>query len=177
MAKRQAIRLEGQGAESAFLKLVTGSRASDNAKLGDVIVPVDRVDHYVEVKECHAEEGAGGTINQVRAIKFITCVVWAPNQRCWYILSPDQLVRLASTKSRGQHTEIPFESMNFTLGSLSEDFHSKATDAELQTKVHAAIRRGVAAGNLRDLMASLLKEIIAVKNRYIEEVRRTDSSR
>lgn len=177
MAKRQAIRREGQGAEAAFLRLVEASRTSDNAKLGDVIVRVDAADHYVEVKECHAAQGGGGTINQVRAIKFITCVVWAPNQHCWYILSPDQLVRLASTKSRGQHTEIPYECMNFTLGSLPDDFHSKATDAELNAKVAAAIRRGAAAGDLRELMHLLLIEIIAVKTRYIEAVREVDRPR
>lgn len=176
MAKRQAIRLEGQGAESAFLRLVPGSRSSGDARLGDVIVSVDHADHHVEVKECHAEAGAGGTINQVRAIKFITCVVWAPKPRCWYILSPDQLVRLAATKSRGQHTEIPFESMNFTLGTLSEEFHSKATDAELAVKVLAAIRRGSVSANLKALMQSLLNEIVAVKTRYIEEVRRSDNA-
>lgn len=174
MAKRQAIRLEGKGAESEFLRLVPNSRASDNARLGDVIVSVDDTQHYVEVKECHAPAGSGGTINQVRAIKFITCVVQAPQQRCWYILSPDQLVRLAATKRRGQHTEIPFESMNFTLGSLSSDFHSKASDGELAANVEAAIRRGVAAENLKSLMESLLAEIVAVKQRYIEEVRRSE---
>lgn len=174
MAKRQAIRLEGRGAESEFLRLVPNSRASDNAKLGDVIVSVDGSQHYVEVKECHYPAVKGDTINQVRAIKFITCVVQAPQQRCWYILSPDQLVRLAATKSRGQHTEIPFESMNFTLKSLSNEFHSKAPDAELAIRVTEAIRRGAAAENLKDLMNSLLTEIVAVKQRYIEAVRRSE---
>lgn len=118
MAKRQAIRLEGQGAEAAFLKLVPGSRPSTNAKLGDVLVVVDGAEHFVEIKECHANYGVSGTINQVRAIKFITCVIWAPSRDCWYVLSPDQLVLLASTKSRGQHTEIPFECMNLSLDSI-----------------------------------------------------------
>jgi hypothetical protein len=174
MAERQAIRLEGKAAESAFRKLVRDSRASDEAKRGDVIVPVDGVDHYVEVKECHAPAGAGGTINQVRAIKFITCVVWAPNHGCWYVLSPDQLVRLAATKSRGQHTEIPFESMNFTLASLGSQFHSKATDATLDLEVRAAIRRGQAAGELGRLMTSLLGEIRQLRERWIEKVRDAD---
>lgn len=174
MAERQAIRLEGKAAESAFRRLVRDSRASDEAKRGDVIVPVDGKDHYVEVKECHAPAGAGGTINQVRAIKFITCVVWAPNHRCWYILSPDQLVRLAATKSRGQHTEIPFESMNFTLASLGSQSHAKATDDTLDCEVRAAIRRGLAAGGLRKLMESLLKEIHQVRERWIEKVRDAD---
>lgn len=110
----------------------------------------------------------------MRAIKFITCVVWAPNHRCWYILSPDQLVRLAATKSRGQHTEIPFESMNFTLASLGSQSHAKATDDTLDCEVRAAIRRGLAAGGLRKLMESLLKEIHQVRERWIEKVRDAD---
>lgn len=177
MAKRQAIRLEGMGAEQAFLKLVPESRVSTNAKLGDVMVRVDGKDHYVEVKECHADAGKGGTINQVRAIKFITCVVWAPNHSCWYVVAPDQLVQLAATKGRGQHTEIPFESMNFTLASLSEDFHAKATDEQLAKVVVAAIRRGAAASTLKTLMDSLLKEITVLKQKYIDAVRREDLRR
>jgi hypothetical protein len=174
MTKRQAIRLEGEGAVRAFLSLVPGSRPSDNAKLGDAIVRGDGSDHYVEVKECHASAGEGGTINQVRPIKFIPCIIWAPNQECWYILSPDQLVLLAATKKGGQHTEIPFESMNFALGSLSGKYHSKAKDSELGAKVLAAIRRGVKAENMKELMASLLDDIIAIKMKYIEAVRRAD---
>lgn len=176
MAKRQAIRQEGQDAEKTFLVLVPNSRLSDNAKLGDVIVTLDdSTEHYVEVKECHATTVQAGTINQVRAIKFITCVVWAPNQQRWYILSPDQLVRLAATKNRGQHTEIPFESMNFTLRTLPDEFHSKATDAELASAVQAAIRRGNASAGLKELMQSLQKEIVKVKDRYIEEVLSLDT--
>lgn len=172
MAKRQAIRNEGKPAEQAFLRLVPGSRPSDIAKLGDVVVALDCAEHYVEVKHC---DSVGESINQVRAIKFIPCVIYAPRRNSWYILSPDQLVRLAATKSRGHHNEIPFECMNFTLGSLSDDFHSKATDAELATKLHAAIRRGAAASNLQELMTSLLQEISTVKSRYIDAVRRADS--
>ncbi len=66
--------------------------------------------------------------------------------------------------------------MNFTLGTLSEEFHSKATDAELAVKVLAAIRRGSVSANLKALMQSLLNEIVAVKTRYIEEVRRSDNA-
>lgn len=115
MAQRQAIRGEGNAAEKRFFELVPGSLACRNAKEGDAIVPIDGANYFVEVKECHAELGKGGTINQVRAIKFITCVVWAPNHDCWYVISPDQLVQIAAGKSRGQHTEIAFECMNLSL--------------------------------------------------------------
>ncbi len=175
MTKRQAIRREGEGAEQAFLRLVPSSRGTDDARRGDVIVTVDGIDHYVEVKECHASVGQGGTVNQVRPIKFIACVIWAPNQGCWYILSPDQLVLLAATKKRGQHTEIPFECMNFTLGSLPEHLHSRASDAELGVTVLAAIRRGAKAEKMSGLMSALLRDIRAIKNKYIEAVCQADN--
>jgi hypothetical protein len=175
MAKRQAIRLQGEGAEDAFLKLVPGSRKSPNAKSGDVVVPLDGSEHFVEVKECHAEARKGGTINQVRAIKYITCVVWAPNQGCWYVVAPDQLVRFAANKTRGQHTEIPFESMNFNLASIGPTLHTKANNQELATAVHTAIRRGLASPKLGELMISLLDEIVALKRRYIDAVHKIDS--
>lgn len=168
---RQAIRGEGDKGEQAFLQLVPRSRASENAKLGDVIVKVDGVDHYVEVKECHAGAGETGTINQVRSIKFIPCVVYAPAQRCWYVLSADQLVHLAANKGRGQHTEIPFESMNFSLRSLDAQYHTKVADTGLADAVTAAIRRGVEATEERALMESLMGDIEKVKSKYIKAVR------
>jgi hypothetical protein len=153
---------------------VPNSSPSDNAKDGDVIVTVDKARHYVEIKECHASKGALGTINQVRPIKYITCVVWAPLRGYWYILSPDQLVLLAALKRRGQHTEIPFESMDFSLGSLSNDYHSKATDSDLPAAIEAAIRRGAKARHMKELMDSLLADIQELKTKYIEAVRQAD---
>jgi len=171
MAKRAAIRREEEGAESAFLKLVPGSRCSNNCRLGDVIVPVDGTDHYVEIKHCDSK---GESINQVRAIKFIPCVIFAPRRACWYILSADQLVRLAASKARGQHTELAFECMLFTLNSLASTSFSKATDAELDDTLRVAIRCGVSATGLRELMTALLADITTMKKQYIELVRRMD---
>jgi hypothetical protein len=146
MAEQSSIRNEGEGAKEAFLQFVPGSRASDNAKRGNVLVAVDGEEHYVQIRECHYSEGKGGdTINQVRPIKFITCVVWAPNLNRWYVLAPDQLVRLAASKNRGHHNEIPFECMQFSLRSLSAEYHITSSDSELAAKVQTAIRRGAAA--------------------------------
>jgi hypothetical protein len=64
--------------------------------------------------------------------------------------------------------------MNFTLASLGDQFHSKATDDTLDREVRAAIRRGLAAGELRKLMESLLKEIHQVRTQWIEKVRGAD---
>jgi hypothetical protein len=170
MARRAAIRLEGQDAERRFIDLVPDARESDKAKKGDAIVSLDGLDSYVEIKECHAAATASGTINQVRAIKYICCVIWAPNHGSWYVISPDQLVGVAATKPRGQHTEIPFESMNFGLRSLPDDLHTKCSDDELGEVVGEAIRRGRKRTDVAELLERLLGDIVSLKERYREEV-------
>lgn len=63
--ERQTIRGEGEEAVERFIKLVDGAKVSDNARLGDVIVPVDGRESYVELKP-----GLGGgdepTIGELR---------------------------------------------------------------------------------------------------------------
>lgn len=173
MSKRQTIRGEGDNAEKRFLQLVDGSKKSTIQKRGDVIVVVDGAESYVEVKECHAglDKSGSATINQVRAIKYIPCVIWAAARDRWYVLSPDSLVRLAAEKNRGQHTEIPFESMNFSLDSVDDGFHVIASDATLKAEVEDAVRRGRKASHLQELMSDLQSELVALKSRFIELVK------
>jgi len=171
MAMRAAIRNEGQRAEHRFIEFVPKARTSDQGKLGDAVMTVDGDTAYVEIKECHAEIGKGGTINQVRAIKYICCVTWAPKHRCWYVISPDQPVRLAATKNRGQHTEIPFECMNFSLKGLPDYLHTRCNDEQLAKTVEEAIRRGRKNARLHNAMCRLLEDIKSIKQRYHEEVR------
>lgn len=170
MARRAAIRGEGDEAERRFIELVPSARDSDHARLGDAIVTVDGSDSYIEIKECHAAVGRSGTINQVRQIKYICCIVWAPNHGCWYVISPDQLVALAARKARGQHTEVSFESMNFGLRSLPDELHTRCDDAGLAQAVHSAIRRGRERNDVRELMASLLEELQGMQTRTRERV-------
>ncbi len=168
---RQTIRSEGNKAEVEFLKLVDGARLSDNPRRGDVIVPVDGKDFYVEIKECHAKPSGTGTINQVRPIKYICCVIWAPKHGYWYVLSPDQLVRFAAEKKRGQHTEIPFECMNFSLSSLDEEYHTKCKGKNLAKVVVEAVRRGETHASLRALMNDAFQEIRAMSEKYKQAVK------
>lgn len=172
MAKRAAIRNEGQDAEDHFIRLVAAARPSDLAKAGDAIVSVDGKDSYIEIKECHAVAGRTGTINQVRAIKYITCVVWAPGHGCWYVISPDQLVGIAATKNRGQHTEIPFESMNFGIPNIPADLHTRCSDAELSDAVHSAVRRGRSRSDIHEAMQELLSDIQGLRSRYSDRVQK-----
>ena len=165
---RQAIRNEGAGAEARFLELVPGATPSDNPKRGDVIVPVDGDDHYVEIKECRSD---GGTINQVRAIKYICCVIWAPERGGWFVISPDQLVAIAANKDRGQHSEIPFECMNFSLNSLPGDLHSICDDAGLAERVTTAIRRGEQNGDIKRQMVKLHEQLRHLVATYRDAIR------
>jgi len=135
------------------------------------MVRVDGEDAYIEVKECHAAPGRSGTINQVRAIKYITCVVCAPKHGCWYVISPDQLVGIAATKNRGQHTEIPFECMNFGIPNIPTELHTKCGDKELSDVVHEAVRRGKRHAEVQKAMSDLLREIQDLRTRYATSVR------
>lgn len=173
MAKREAIRNEGQKAEDHFIQLIEGARCSDSPKDGDAVVVVDNRREHIEIKECHAAPGKSATINQVRAIKYICCVIWAPNRDCWYVISPDQLVHIAANKDRGQHTEIPFECMNFTLKHLddNQDLCTKCKDSDLTQTVIAAIRRGRDNKSLSCLMDSLRVDIQSLREEYRKQVR------
>lgn len=127
---------QGTDAEQLFFALVTSSRKAPKASAGDAVVNVDGIDVTVEVKKCDAPNGSG-TINQVRAIKFIPMVVHNPSRNEWFVVPAAELVRAAASKSRGQHTEIPFESMNM---SLSQVTRWKCSSAELDAALRAAVR-------------------------------------
>lgn len=170
MENRAAIRNQGRRAEERFIRLVNGACRSDSSKRGDAIVVVDNREEYIEIKECHAGPRAGGTINQIRAIKYICCVIWAPERSCWYVVSPDRLVYLAASKPRGQHTEIPFECMNFSLDYLEKrpELHERCTDDGLCETVIRAIRSGRENIELSSMMSCLLEEIESLKTKYKE---------
>jgi len=78
--KRQIIRHEGDDAEKRFLKMVSGSRETNNGKNGDAIVEVDDKYYYIEIKECSSTTMNKGTINQIRPIKYIPLVIWFSKQ-------------------------------------------------------------------------------------------------
>ncbi|MFC1707244.1 hypothetical protein ACFL59_10600 [Planctomycetota bacterium] len=165
---RQAIRHEGDKGEERFAQHVP-SRKATKAKKGDRVVAVDGRDFHVEVKECHAAYGKSGTINQVRPIKYITCVISAPARQRWYVIPPNDLVRIAAKKSRGQHNEIPFECCNLTLNSLER---YACTDDELEARVLSAIRSGEADERLKTLMRNLLRAIQDINAQYKRDVLR-----
>ena len=156
---RQAIRHEGDNAERIFRRLVKDSRLSPDPRRGDAQVLVDGEWHFVEIKECHSN-----TINQVRAIKFIPLIIYSPeNNRPWAVIPPHEVVNLVSAKSRGQHTEIPFESANLSLSQLPDNF--RCDDEDLEQKVLQAIRSGNDFAEVKETMMNPYSELVALNKR------------
>lgn len=167
MAKRAAIRREGDDAENRFLNLVESSRKSEVPALGDAIVTVDQQEFYVEIKQCAAQIGASGTINQVRPIKSIPCAIWASARKKWYIFSGKKLIDIASEKPRGHHNEIAFECMTLSLRRhQGVDGAIECTDDGLDQTVREAIKEDRQFPNYARYMSELKREICTLNTRY-----------
>jgi anti-sigma factor ChrR (cupin superfamily) len=166
-----AIRHDSDEAEAEFDRLVQNAMPTENAKDGDRIVIVDNQRGPVEIKQCTAPPGKTGTINQVRAIKCIPLVIWAKARNCWFVIPADELVRIAAGKSRGQHTEVSFESMNLSLkGNDAEWHHFRCADGELNERVMAAVRRTREKKDILALMQSLKGDLSALNQKYKDKV-------
>jgi hypothetical protein len=98
----------GAEAELRFIAL-TGATPAMRAADGDAILE----GNLVEVKAASSY-----TLNQVRATKYITLVVYEGRTEDWYVVPAHEVVRLVSRKQRGQHTENPFESATLSLNNL-----------------------------------------------------------
>lgn len=149
----------GADAEAQFL-LLTGASPTTQAALGDAILD----GHYVEVKKASSP-----TLNQVRAVKYITLVAYAARADRWYVVPASDVVRLCAQKTRGQHTENPFESATLNLNHL-ETF-AVSDPAELAERVRAAISMAAEYPELKHLMESVLDESKDLAVRSIEQVR------
>lgn len=168
MARRQSIRNEGEGAEFRFLQFVSGARASESASAGDAVVDVEGLPSYVEVKQCDSK-----TINQVRPVKYIPCVVWLTSRdpAMWLVFSPDDLLRIAASKKRGQHTELAFECMNISVtNSLLDHPGLCVSDSQLDLAVRNAIRRGRAARLHMEATELLRRELRALAERFSKRI-------
>jgi hypothetical protein len=152
----QTLRHEGDRAKTLFTHLVPFSRQSQENTLSDTQVYVDGVWHSIEVKECHSN-----TINQVRAIKYLPLVIF--DGQMWYVIPPHEVVRLVSSKSRGQHTEIPFECANLTLSQLPSFLCCQSE--QLPERVTWAIQEGLRFHEVKDAMDNLLTDLINLKDK------------
>lgn len=156
----------GDAAVSRFLRLVPNARPADTVRTGDVDLTGPRA---VEIKLTHAVNG--GTINQVRAVRFLPCAVWTPHQGKWLVFSADEIVLLASEKVRGQHTDNPFESCSINLASVDSRRYETATDEVLPAAIARALTRGDSRTDLRRAMERLADEVSAVSEHYKTVIR------
>lgn len=160
--ERQSIRRGSEKAVARFLE-ITGARPSEDRRRGDAILSVEGKDHYVEIKQCRAEWYETNTVNQIRPIQFIPLVVYNPERATWYVSSATRIVRLASKKQRGQHTEIPYECINLSLSKLESD---ACDEKDLRSRVEAACLEAEAHSELRIVLQDLLRELQEVRDRY-----------
>ena len=147
----------GDLSEELFCKLLADVTVpSKGAALGDVRMVVDDKAYYVEIKRCESKKG--GTLNQIRALKFIPLVVHLPEQNpTWMVIPPNKIIELVANRSRGQHTEIPFECITLSVSSRLDEF--RCEQDELEAKVEAAIREGQRQPLLQQCMADLKRDI------------------
>jgi hypothetical protein len=155
---RQTLRHEGDNAKNLFKRMVTNVRRSNDFSIGDTEVNIDSNWYHVEVKDCQSN-----TINQVRAIKYQTLVIY--NDGVWYVIPPQEVVRLVAQKSRGQHTEIPFECANLALNQIQSVY--RCSDTQLAERVYAAIRMGQQQQfkEVKKVMEDLYSDLIKLKER------------
>ena len=184
-------RVTRQEARRRFHRLVPVERSApgDRTILDSVdVLNVDGEEAYVEIRPCGAPLGANRDIPAVSAIDYRCCVVWAGKRNCWYVFSPDELVRLAAAKkTRGRTDAIPFESTSIAIGTGIVDPDKPQPrpaypDADLAEAVFLAIRRGRHRAE-KILMNRLQKEIDAdeepqiLRTTYCEAARKMPKSR
>jgi len=144
MAALPGISRGGVDAEATFRKL-TGATEAKTAALGDAVLG----GHYIEVKQARSS-----TLNQVRAVKYITLVAFSvPNKR-WFVIPANEIVRQCARKMRGQHTENPFESATLSLYNLKK--YALRNPKDLKDAVLKAIDEAKRYPALKKLMDEVL---------------------
>ena len=167
----QAIRNEGRPAERKLLKLVPRAVKSPTQAAGDALIELAGQKYFIEVKKC----AKGDTINQVRAIKFATLVVYSPQLPLpWAVVAPQNVVRLVLDKERGQHTEIALESANVSLKSLQG---YRCSGEQLAGRVARAARSGAPYVALQRRLAELKSELRTLQASSAKAVRRALAAR
>jgi hypothetical protein len=150
---------EGQSAEERY-RQATG--ASKPAKSGDGDAVLGGCN--IEVKKA-----AGATLNQVRAVKYIPLVALHEPTDTWYVVPAHVVVCLVSSKSRGQHTENPFESATLNIVGLEK--YKIASEKELKQATLDAIAEANKYPDLKKAMETVLKESKALAACSIRDVK------
>jgi hypothetical protein len=108
MSDNFGISYGGRSAEDLFISL-TGAERVAKAALGDAVLE----GRHIEIKRA-----SSSTLNQVRAVKYLTLVVHYSPTNAWYVVPAHVVVLMVSRRFRGQHTENPFESATLNLNNL-----------------------------------------------------------
>lgn len=149
----------GENEELEF-RLLTGAQPTKKSSLGDAVFEGE----FVEIKKASSD-----TINQVRAVKFITLAIKNSKQDCWYVVPAHQVVNLVSKKKRGQHTENPFESSTLSLKKL-EDWRVPIK-SDLASHVRDAIQESRNFQILEVAMKKILEGSQQLANQSLDEVK------
>ena len=154
----ETLRHAGEKAKTLFRRLVTNIRRSNDFSGGDTEVNIDGNWYHVDVKDCN-----GNTINQVRAIRYQTLVIY--NDGVWFVIPPQEVVHLVAKKPRGQHTEIPFESAALSLSNIETVY--RCSDSQLAERVYASIRMGQQQQfkEVKEVMEDLLSDLAKLNER------------
>lgn len=110
---------QGRDTERAFCAL-TGAHPAARSADGDAVLE----GQLFEIKKASTP-----TLNQVRAVKYITLVAYDVARDVWFVVPAHEVVRLVSLKHRGQHTENPFESATLSLIDVA---HYRVETSELR---------------------------------------------
>lgn len=150
----------GRSAEDRF-RALTGATLAPKASVGDAVLD----GCPIEVKNATSD-----TLNQVRAVKYIPLVAYHVPTDSWYVVPAPDVVRLVSSKARGQHTENPFESATLSVRNLAP--YRVTSEATLADEVRAAIARGEAHPKIRAAMEDVLQASKDLAISAIDEVRK-----
>jgi hypothetical protein len=148
----------GDSAEVRFRR-ITGATRALRAKDGDAVL----FESNIEIKRAGAK-----TLNQVRAVKYIPLVALYEKTDTWYVVPAPDVVRLVSSKTRGQHTENPFESATLSIQNL--DAFSLSDERELKDAVRRAVHRGQAFPDLKRAMQKVLSDSKALATSSKDEI-------
>ncbi|MGI8945171.1 MAG: hypothetical protein ACR2GL_02880 [Thermoleophilaceae bacterium] len=146
MTQSHGISRSGASVEDDFRRL-TGAAKADRAALGDALLD----GRYVEVKRA-----SSNTLNQVRAVKYIPLVAYYEPKAQWYVVPASEVVRQCARRSRGQHTENPFESATLSIRDLGTS--AVPAGSNLKACVLKAIEEADRYPKLRELMDQVLLE-------------------
>jgi hypothetical protein len=147
----------GGSAENRFRSLTNSTKPSP-ASLGDAELD----GNFAEVKKVSSD-----TLNQVRAVKYSTLVAYDSVREKWFVVPAVKVVQLVADKSRGQHSENPFESATISLAKLDK---YETAEGNLVGAWENAIAQSEARLDVKLKMAQIKLECADLAKKHRDEV-------